>query len=548
MAFNRRVALASGAAVAGLGYWALHRGGPGTRRTAPARGVLRRGNVSEPSSLDPAQVSGEQENNILGDLLAGLMINDPQGKPIPGMAVSWTTAPDGRTWTFKLREASWSDGEPCTAEDFVFAWQRLLNPATGGLYAYFLYVIRNGQAVNAGKMPLSAAGIRALDPHTLEIQLEHPAPYLLEMLTHMTMFPQPRHVVAAKGKDWAKPGNYVSNGAYVLSEWVPNDHITLVKNARFYDAAKVTIQKVVFYPTDDYAAALKRMRSGELDTQDRMPSQEIDWIRANMPQTINPIAQLTTEFVSLNLGRKPFDDIRVRTALNMVTNRELVTDKIRRVGDTPAYNIIPPGIANYPGGNVFGFKSLTPAERLKQAQALMRQAGYGPDKRVKTTFMIRSTAPGSYRAIAAALQAMYTLIYVDITIIPNDMQIFYPTIQSHDYDIAESGWNADFDDPETFLNLFRTGGGDNWGQYSNPAFDKLLADSQQDTDVDSRGRKLAEAEALLLRDQAIIPLFFWANPSMAWPYIKGWTPNNVDIHRSCWISIDEKARAAQFAG
>src|SRR3954469_6738802 len=306
MAFNRRAALAGGgAALAGLGYWALHQSGPPGKRTRTEPGVLRRGNVSEPGSLDPALVSGEQENNILGDLLAGLMINDPAGKPIPGMPQSWTTAPDGRSWAFKLREGSWSDGEPCTAEDFVFAWQRLLDPATGGLYAYFLYVIRNAQAVNAGKMPPSAAGIRALDPHTLEIRLEHPAPYLLEMLTHMTMFPQPRHVVTAKGKAWAKPGNYVSNGPYVLSEWVPNDHITLVKNPRFYDADKVAIQRVVFYPTDDYAAALKRMRSGELDTQDRMPSQDIDWIKANMPQTISPIPQLSTEYVSFNIKRKP---------------------------------------------------------------------------------------------------------------------------------------------------------------------------------------------------------------------------------------------------
>src|SRR6202012_5056287 len=204
---------------------------------------------------------------------------------IPGMATHWKSSPDGLTWTFYLREAPWSDGKPVTADDFVFSWRRLLDPATASIYAYFAYVMQNAVAINKGKMPITALGARALDDRTLELKLEHPAPYMLQMMTHTSMYPEPRHVVEAKGRAWARPGNYVGNGPFLLKEWVPNGHVTLEKNPLFYDAANVALKKVVFYPTDDYGAALQRMRAGELDFQDRLPGAEIDWIRAHMPET-----------------------------------------------------------------------------------------------------------------------------------------------------------------------------------------------------------------------------------------------------------------------
>ena len=549
MAFSRRMALGLGgsaAAAAAISYFFTRHSGGGSVRKFE-KGTLHRGNAAEPGSLDPALISGDGEDNIVSDLLTGLMVNGPDAEPLPGMATSWTTAPDGLSWTFKLREAQWSDGKPVTAGDFVFAWQRLLDPATGGPYAYFLYLFKNAKPINAGKMPLAALGVRAVDDRTLEIDLEHPAPYLLEMLTHMTLFPQPRHVVTAKGKDWSKPGNHVGNGAYVLKEWTPNEHITLEKNPRFYAAANVAIQRVIYYPTDDYSAALQRMRAGELDIQDRMPAQQIDWIRQNMPETISSTPMLTTEYVVLNHKRKPFDDIRVRTAVSMATNREVICQKIRRTGDLPAYGIVPPGIANFPGGNVLPFKTLPYEQRLEQAKALMQAAGFGPDKRLKTTYMIRATTAGYARAIAAALQQMYALIYIDAAIVPNDFAVAMAAAQAHDFDICEVAWGADFNDAETFLNLFITGGGDNWGDYRNPQFDTLLAESQNDANLESRGQKLKAAEALLLQDQAIIPLYFWVTPGMAWPYVKGWIPNSSNHHRSRWLSIDEKARAAQFS-
>ena len=543
--WNRRLALGGGAAAAlGLGYFAFQpsKGTPHSSALDPH--TFYRGNAQDPESLDPALIEATWEDQIAGDLLAGLMVYSADCKAIPGMATSWTTSPDGLTWTFKLREALWSDGVPVTADDFVYSWQRTVMPATASFYSYFLYPLKNARPINAGKMPPSALGVRALDPHTLEIQLEHPVPYLLQMLVHNSMYPVPRHVVKAKGKAWARPGNYVGNGAFTLSEWVPNGHVALAKNPRFYDANNVALDRVIYYPTDDYSAALRQMRSGELDIQESYPAAEIDWIKANMPKLLHPVPQLVTEFIALNPKRKPFDDVRVREAINLAVNREMLVDKIARGGQPTAYNLVPPGVSNFPGGNNFAFKARPYAARLARAQQLMRQAGYGPYRRPEVNYMIRSTAPGAGRAEAVAVQQALALIYINMSILPNDAAIFYDSLDVHDFDLAQAGWSADFDDAETFLQLFQTGGGNNWGEYSNPVFDELLASSQKDNNLDSRARKLVAAETILLQDYAMVPLFFWTSPTLVQPYVKGWIPNKMGFNRSRWVSFDQKARAA----
>jgi oligopeptide transport system substrate-binding protein len=543
--WNRRLAaLGGGAAALGLAWAALRRpaGSPVTHAGGDSQ-TLHRGNMAEPGSLDPALSTTEAEQNVLNDLVVGLMTMAADSSPIPGMAERWTTSPDGLTWTFHLRETVWSDGVPLIAEDFVFAWRRMLNPGTAAPYAYLLYLLKNAVAVNGGKMKPEALGVAAPDPATFEITLAHPAPYLLEMLTHSSTLPQPRHVLAAKGNAWAAAGNYVGNGAFTLKEWVPHERITLVKNPRFYDAARVALETVVFYPTDDYDAALRRMRAGELDSQSRIPAQDIDWIRANMPEIYHPVPELSVEYVQVNHTRKPFDDVRVREAINLAISRETVANKIRRVGDVPAYAVVPPGMANYPGGNTFAFKTMPQAARLARAQDLMRQAGFGPDRRVRTSYMIRSTAAGTYRAQAAAIQQMLALVYIDVSILANDFAAFTATTNIHDFDICQPAWLADFNDAESFLTLFITGGGNNWGLYSNPQFDAMLAASQREVDLVARGRRLVEAEAILLRDHAIMPLFFWATPSIVRPYVKGWVRNPTDFHPSRWLSIDASERA-----
>jgi oligopeptide transport system substrate-binding protein len=539
--------LAGGAAAVVGGASLALRGRQTARRQIAPQGVFRRGNIAEPDTLDPIMSSGVQEFEIIGDLMVGLMAHAPNAQPVPGMATHWETSADGLVWIFHLREAQWSDGKSVTADDFVFSWRRILDPAIASTYSYFLYLVKNAIAINAGKLPGTALGVRAIDARTFEIHLEHPAPYLLEMLTHTATMPLPRHLVEARGTQWAQAGTYVGNGPFVLKRWIANEYVLVEKNPRFYDAANVALDQVFFYPTADYAAAMQRFRAGELDFQDRFPEQQIAWIKENIPQTIHPVPQLITDIIAFNHKRKPFDDIRVREAINLALNREAITGRILRAGHLPAYAVVPPGIANYPHNTALNFRTLPYPQRLERARSLMQAAGYGSGRRLETTYKIRAVTPGIYRSIAAAVQQMLAQIYIDIAIIPNDMQVFYPAIQEHDFDIAASGWQADFSDASNFLDLYRTGSGNNWGEYSNPAFDAMMDAAQADPKLESRGQKLAAAETIMLKDFAAAPLFYWTNLNLIWPYVKGFRANAMDYHRSRWVTIDQAAREKQFA-
>jgi oligopeptide transport system substrate-binding protein len=299
---------------------------------------------------------------------------------------------------------------------------------------------------------------------------------------------------------------------------------------------------VIFYPTTDYGAALKRMRAGELDEQDRMPAQEIGWLRGNMPEVLRLDPILVTEFLTCNMTRKPFDDVRVREALSLALDRETIVNKINKVGEVPAYGMIPPGIANYPGGVALDFKRVPFLERLKRAQDLMRQAGYGPDNLLRTSLLLRSAAPDR-RRVPVAIQQMWTQIYVDAQILQLDASIFYNSIQTGDFEIANPGWSADFNDASSFFDLLRKGNPNNWAHYDNPDYDRFLDEAGIETDLEKRGELLAMAEAAALKDHAWLPVHFWVSGVLVRPYIKGWEKNIADTHRTRWLSIDEQARA-----
>lgn len=521
--------------------------GDGVQQTSGGGGasgqiVLNRGNGAEPKSLDPHHTEGTWESAITGELLMGLTTEDAEGKPIPGAAERWETSADGMIWTFHLTDHLWSDGTPVTAEDFVYAWRRILDPKTAAQYASLLYIFKNAEAINSGKMMPEDLGARAVDARTLEVTLEHPAPFITEMMTHHTTFPVPKHVVEAKGNDWSKPGNYVGNGAYTLAEWVPNDHVTLVKNPRFFDAENVQIERINFYPTTDTDAALKRFRAGELDVQDPLPASQIDWLRENMPETVEIGPYLGIGYIVLNQTKKPFDDVRVREAFSLAYDRETVTEKILRLGQEPAYTVVPPGVANYPHGNSLAFRTMPYADRIKRAQTLMRLAGFGPDKRFKTTYAI-STSPDARRT-AAAVQQMWKDIYVDVELVPSEPQVNYLKLQNADYDIGGAGWVADYNDARNFLFLLMTNnGGFNYGRYKNAEFDKLMEQSDLEPDIVKRGQLMAKAEAIALKEFAWIPTLNLVTTNLVRPYVKGWVANVKDIHRTRWLSIDAEARA-----
>jgi oligopeptide transport system substrate-binding protein len=499
--------------------------------------VLNRGNGPEPKSLDPGLTDGIWEAQILGDMLLGLTTEDAESKPIPGAAESWETSEDGLTWTFHLRDHTWSDGVPVTADDFVFAWRRVLDPKTAAPYAYYLYPIKNARDVSSGKQPATALGVEAKDARTLVVTLDHPLPFMTEYLTHQSMFPVPRHVVEAKGAEWARPGNFVSNGAYVLEGWTPNDRVTLRKNPRFYDAANVQIEIVNYFATPDGDAALRRLRAGELDTQDPIPPSQVDFLRANMADALKIAPTLTTSYLSINLTHKPLDDVRIREALNLAVEREILVDRIIKLGDLPAYNLIPPGTANYPGGVAMPFKAMPYEQRVARAQELMRAAGYTPERPLRIRWM--TTTNAVTRQTIAPLQEMWRKIYVDVEIVQTDTQINYQKLEDGDFDIGTAGWIADYNDASNFLDVLRTGGGNNYGRYGNPKFDALLDQAAIERDLAKRGQLLAQAEQMMLDEYPLVLVRFQTQPTIVQPYVKGWIPSSKQINRTRWLTVEK---------
>ena len=543
MSSGRRFRTASLALVCALAFFPLSacgdRSETGATRSAPTsprENVLHRGNGAEVESLDPALADTSWEQWVIGDMMMGLFTEDASGKAIYGAAENAAVSPDGKTWTFILRDSLWSDGTPVTAEDFVYAWRRTLDPKTAGKYGAILYAFKNAKAIAEGRVSPSALGARAEGTRTLILELEHPAPYLPELLAHNITYPVPRHVVEAKGAAWTQPGNYVSNGPYVLAERLPSDHVALTKNPRFFDAANVQIDRVVFYPTEDASGALKRFRAGELDTQNPFPSDQIDWLRANMPTALRQTPTLAIDYVVFNERRKPFDDVRVREALDLAFDRDVLTNKIYRLGEEPAYNIIPPSIANYPGGAALSFRNLSYPERVTRAQALMRQAGYGPDRPLHTTYA--TPALGDARRAAVAIQAMWKAIYVDLEIVQSETQVNFTKLREGDFDIGAASWGADFNDASNFLMILTTGNPQNYARYSNPAFDALYEKAEQERDVEKRGQILLQAEKIALNDHAWITRNFRANRTIVQSYVKGWVANARDVNRTRWLSID----------
>jgi oligopeptide transport system substrate-binding protein len=500
---------------------------------AQAETVLNRGNGAEPDSLDPQFAGGTWEQNIIGDMLVGLTTLDAAARPIPGAAERWETSADGKTWTFHLRDEMWSDGVKVTASDFVFAWQRLLDPITASRYAYNLWVIRNARAISDGRLPPPALGISAKDSRTLIVTLEHPAPYLPELLAGLQAMPLPRHVVQVMGEAWARPGNFVGNGPYRLKEWVPNDHLSLVKNPRFYDAAHVRIDRVNYFPTVDVNAALNRYRADELDTQTPVPISQIAWLKANLKGQLHITPSLAIRYIAFNLDYPPLKDIRVRRALNLIYNREAIVQKVLKLGEAPAYSYVPPGTAGYPGGAALDFRKMPYSMRAAEARKLMEAAGYDRFNRLHLTYS--TTTNSDSRRLAAIFQAMARPIYIDIAIAASDIQLHLRDLRRRKFQLGEASWYADFNDASNFLDLLRSDSGNNYAGYRNPRFDALMNAAQNQSDAKRRGALLLAAERIALADEPWLVTRFAAQTDLVKSRVKGWVPNMRDFHGSRWL-------------
>ncbi|MBS0472220.1 MAG: peptide ABC transporter substrate-binding protein [Proteobacteria bacterium] len=512
------------------------RGGERSFSTADAR-TLNRGNGAEPDTLDPHKASGNWENNIIGDMFIGLMTDAADGSAMEGAAESFTASPDGLVYTFKLRNHVWSDGVPVTAHDFVYSYRRMADPKTAAQYVSILYPIKNMEAAAAGKVPPDQVGARAIDDHTLELTFAYQVPYIRELLTHYASFGVPRHVVEKYGEGWTRPGNMVSNGPYVLKNWVSNDHVQLTKNPRFFDAANVAIDNVYFYPTQDSSAALKRYRAGEFDlVTDSVPPQQINWLRKYMPHDLHVTPYILTEYLQFNVHRKPFDDPRVREAISLVIDREIMVEKVTRAGEQPGYAFVPSGLPGYTSAEL-RFRHLPMAARVARARKLLAEAGFTPSNPV--TFDLNTSNTTEGRLVSVALQGMWSGAGIQARLMPYDSQIHYNMLRKRDFTVTLAGWIADYRDAKNYLMLLQSTTTDlNYGGYSNPAYDTLVAASDNEHDPAAREELLRRAEQLALDDVAIAPVYFGVARNLVSPQIRGFADNNVNIHRTRFLALD----------
>jgi oligopeptide transport system substrate-binding protein len=514
-------------------------GNSGVRAPCPAgKRCLEYGNTTEPATLDPQKSTGTWESRLLGDVFMGLATDDAEGRAIPGAAESWTTSADGLTWTFRLRDAVWSDGVPVTADDFVYSLRRILDPKQASEYASLLYLIAGAEAVNKGRAPVESLGVRAIGPRTLEIRLAHPAPYLPELAKHHSMYPVPRHVVERWGDAWIKPEHFVSNGPYTVKSWRLGDYVLTEKNPRFYDAAHVCFDQVRYYPTVDAISAERRVARGELDLNTDIQSNRIAFLRRKMPDTVRVSTYLGVAYLAFNTstrsGVAAFRDRRVRQALDMAVDRDFITGKLLRGGQLSAYTFTPPGLANYTQPAPPAWAAWTYERRQAQARRLLAQAGYGPGHPLKFTLKHRNTPDPML--VMPAVQADWKAIGVEVDLAQEEGQIAYADYRARAFQAADASWVADYDDPMTFLYLFgSTTGAQNYSDYANPAYDALIARADQEPDAGRRAAYLARAESMMLDDAAVIPIYFYVSKNLVSPRITGWRPNPTDWHRARYL-------------
>ena len=509
---------------------------------ALAESHLYRGNAGEPKSLDPHRATGTWENHIIGDMFLGLYTEAANAEPILGAAESVTTSPDGLKWTFKLRAHTWSDGKPVTSSDFVFAFRRILDPATAAEYRELLYPIKNAEAVSFGKKKTTELGVTAPDARTLVIELENPAPFLPQLLTHYTSYPLPQHVVEKHGNEWVKPGKMVSNGPYMLQSWRPSDHITLVKNPKFYEAAKVKIDKVTFYPIEDDLAALKRYRAGEIDMNARWPLTEHRWMQANIPAETRKFTYFAVTYWTFNMTRKPFNDIRVRKAIAQAIDRSVIEKGIFfGVYGKEATSILPPGLAGVKNDARMVYAGKTMEARRAESKKLLAEAGYGPNNPLKFSYSYIAT-PDSRRA-AIAMQAMMKQIGVTMELSPAEPKVHYDNLKTKSYDAGNAGWVFDYSDAKNILYLFQsTTLQQNYPGYNNKAFDDFMRQSDKEPDAAKRGALLDAAQAQIMKDIAIAPMFFPYERMIVKPYVQNFVENPRSIFRTRWLSLGPKPK------
>ena len=484
--------------------------------------------LDEFTTADPQMVEDVSGSYFVRDLFEGLMNQDADGNLIPGVATGYTTNEAKDVYTFTLRDnARWSDGNPVTAHDFVYAWRRLADPATGSPYSWFadIMALENVGAVMSGESPPEALGIRALDNHTLEVRLTASLPYFAAMTTHASTFPSPQWTVRTFGDGWTKPGNIVGNGAYVLTEHIPNETATRERNSFYWNNDATIIDKVVTLVINDENTDFTRWEAGETD-KGAVPSGQYPRLKAEYPDEAISFPRLCTYYMTFNLspsGPEAFKDVRVRQALSYALDRSVVTDKVLQGGQIQAFTFTPGATAGFEVPAV-AFGEMSQDQRNINAKLLMAAAGYGPDNPLKFEYMY-NTSEGHKKIAIGAQQMWKETLGAEATLANQEWKTFLKTRGGQNFDVARGGWCGDYNEASTFLDLMTTPSGYNDGKFSNAEVDELMTSARTMSDATSNYTRVEE---IMANEMPIIPVYHYTGVFMLRNNLKGWPFNNVE--------------------
>lgn len=509
-------------------------------------GVLIINNSAEPSAIDPQEITGLLESRIVYALFEGLLNFDPKDcHPIAGVAESWTNSADGKTWTFKLRpNARWSNGDPVVAEDFLFSYQRILTPTFGAEYASMLHCVKGAKDFNMGKITdFKQVGFKALDAHTLVVELDNALPYFLQLVCHHSWLPIHRPTILKFGKMdemhtlWTRPGNLVGNGAFKLESWEVARRIIIKKNLQYWDQQRVALNAVEFRTITDLFAEERAFRGGELHLTGSVPPYKVPQLLANQDPNLRLDSFLSVSFIRINTDVKNNDvvskvlsDPRVRRALGMVINRQQIAEKVLRAGESPARNLTPPGSG--------GFISRAQwSEDIQAAKKLLAEAGFPEGKNFPKLEYLFNTSEGSLLAAQAYQEMWRQNLGIEVELRNLDWKVYLSALHKGDYQLARSAWSGDYNDPNTFLEMFITGNELNQTGWSDPEFDRLIQAAAQEQVPAKRMELFQSAEARLIEGAPIIPTVFNKNKFLIRPEVIGWYPNLLDQHPMDYVKL-----------
>ncbi|MEW9124069.1 MAG: peptide ABC transporter substrate-binding protein [Thermotaleaceae bacterium] len=511
------------------------------KSTAVETAILEYNLAADPNTIDPDLNQAIDGSHIVNNIYEGLM-REIDGKLENAMAEKVDISEDGLVYTFHLRDALWSDGQPVKAQNFEYGWKRVLNPATAAPYSAHMFYIKNAQAYFEGKENIENVGIQSLDDKTFEVTLETPTPYFLSLITRGAFMPIRQDMVEKSPEGWAKdPSTAISNGPFVLAEYTAGDKIVLKKNPNYWNADSVKLDQINCHMIVEASTALTAYESGDLDIINIVPTQEIPRLMKEEP-TFNILPQLGTYYLNFNVNRAPTNDVKVREALSLAIDRRAITDQVQKGGEIPATGFNPVGLKDSQGRDfnktAGDYGVHIDGGNIEEAKKLLAEAGY-PDGQGFPEITLLYNTSETHKAVCEAIQEMWKKnLGINVNLANQEWAVFQETRIQGDYIVSRGGYIGDYPDPVGLLELFVTGSSNNHPHWSNPEYDELIKASRFAKGPE-RDELIYKAQDLLMDDMAIAPLFYYTDPVMAKDYVHGWQKNSMSYWYFGKVSLEK---------